>query len=631
MSFANPWGLLGLLSLPVIVVLHLYQRRFPQMAVAGVHLWGVPVDSRDAGPKRQRLPMTASLLLELFAALLLTLLISRPRLDTAQKAVHLVVVLDDSASMSAEPNGETALRTRAIDALQQRLNELPDGSRLTLLLTGRRPVLLAGPAASPQDALQALQTWKPQQPQHSFEPAWDYALQLAAENDHLLFITDTIPEETSAAPKRMAMVSVGQRATNVGITTARWTLTPVSTPENEQVAGIVGTVFLWVENFSTTETTADVYGLSRDEQEVFRRRMSLGAGEGRGMTAAVPGGLGELTVRVEAPNDHLSLDNDVTLVEPQLRPVKVAVTLSPESAAFRQVDSVLTLLPGVNDVPAESADLIIAKATPLPESREGLWWLGVGPLDRSEQARRNATTPTDEFPVIIERSHPLLQNVRLQGVRWSGVQPLNLDVVPLMSAGGHVLFGRLKGTATRAFILNVNLERSSLSKSPDWPIFLHNLIESRRTALPGLRKWNYRSGETVAFRLPRKFLEGQKAGSPRNGRITGAPLRLVRGDEERPVARTSQVEFTAPVAPGVYELRDEEERIGHIAVALQDARESDLTRLKRGEHVAADKTQTSESGFLIDKPFSAVLVGLLLLVLAALACDWYVLEPKRRT
>ena len=84
-QFQYPW-VLGLLALPAILVLHLYQRRFPRMAVAGLHLWGMHADAHDAGPKRERLPLTASLFLELLAALLLTLIVSRPRFESTAKA-----------------------------------------------------------------------------------------------------------------------------------------------------------------------------------------------------------------------------------------------------------------------------------------------------------------------------------------------------------------------------------------------------------------------------------------------------------------------------------------------------------------------------------------------------------------
>ena len=153
MYFANPWGLLGLISLPVIVAIHLYHRRFPPLMVAGLHLWGAEVQVRTAGRRRDRLPITASLLLELLAALLLTFVLSRPRVGDLTSVTHLVVVLDNSASMMGKPFGERqSFRDAAIEELKQRVDALQRGSVVTIIMTGRRPVMLAGPAIAWESA-----------------------------------------------------------------------------------------------------------------------------------------------------------------------------------------------------------------------------------------------------------------------------------------------------------------------------------------------------------------------------------------------------------------------------------------------------------------------------------------------
>ena len=68
MSFANPWGLLALTALPVIAAIHLFHRRYPRLEVAGLHLWGVAQMTHTPGRRRERLPITASLILELLHA-----------------------------------------------------------------------------------------------------------------------------------------------------------------------------------------------------------------------------------------------------------------------------------------------------------------------------------------------------------------------------------------------------------------------------------------------------------------------------------------------------------------------------------------------------------------------------------
>ncbi|NOX53610.1 MAG: hypothetical protein GXP27_04075 [Planctomycetes bacterium] len=141
MFFANPWGLLGLLALPVIVVIHLYHQRFRPLAVAGLHLWVAEARLEAPGRRRQRLPITASLILELVAAALLSLLLADPRIGQAGQRAHLVVILDNSASMSAvDSRRGRSLRELAVEELERRVQGLGRHPAVTILLTGRRPV-----------------------------------------------------------------------------------------------------------------------------------------------------------------------------------------------------------------------------------------------------------------------------------------------------------------------------------------------------------------------------------------------------------------------------------------------------------------------------------------------------------
>ena len=175
MSFANPWGLLALLAMPAIVAIHLYHRRFPPIVVAGVHLWGVQHEMRSVGRTRERLPITPSLLLELLAAFLIAMILSQPRFGELGRATHLVVVLDNSASMQAEPKTDTSFRDLAAAELLERMDNLNRGSRVTALVTGNRPATLIGPLASVDEARDQLANWQPSVSIHEFSTAWDQA------------------------------------------------------------------------------------------------------------------------------------------------------------------------------------------------------------------------------------------------------------------------------------------------------------------------------------------------------------------------------------------------------------------------------------------------------------------------
>lgn len=606
MTFANPWGLLGLLALPAIVLIHLYHRRFPVLPVAGLHLWGVETKVRSAGRTRERLPVTPSLLLELLAALLLTLVLSRPQFGSATGVQHLVVVLDNSASMSAVPAGDSSFRNAAIDVIDRRMDALGRRGAITILLTGPRPTMLIGPAVPWDEAKRKLELWQPRLPRHDFGPTWDLAAQLAEKATGLLFLTDRVPGKESAVPQSMECVAVGRPLGNISVSSARWNFDSVRAR---------GNVFLRIENRGAKPADVVVTGRS-GEREVFRKTVPVAANGSVPLESEVPGGLGQILVTASAPLDGLELDSRISLIEPQVRTVTVAVDLPAEDPAIAPLNRVIKALPDVQSADRETASLVISPGGELPASRRDLWWLGMGPLDRTDEAKKKAVDLADRTPYLLDKRHPLLNGVTLSGIVWGGVQPLDVDGVPLISSGSHRLLVQPSGTQTTGYILNMDVARSNLPESPDWPIFLSNLIELRRDALPGLRQWNYRLNEQIRFRL----FEGTK--DPTEDQA----LTLWHNGESRPLARSAVVDVPQLDDVGVYEVRDGDRVFGRFAVNFFDTAESNLAALDSGTREAVEPV--SDVDYEIDNPYSWVLLlGIVLIVAAALA-DWRVLRGK---
>lgn len=92
---------------------------------------GIETHTTTAGRTRERLPITPSLICELLAALALSLVLADPRWGDVGKVVHLVVVLDNSASMSSHPPGldEKSFRDAAVEELDRRAKRLPARQR----------------------------------------------------------------------------------------------------------------------------------------------------------------------------------------------------------------------------------------------------------------------------------------------------------------------------------------------------------------------------------------------------------------------------------------------------------------------------------------------------------------------
>jgi hypothetical protein len=290
----------------------------------------------------------------------------------------------------------------------------------------------------------------------------------------------------------------------------------------------------------------------------------------------------------------------------------IAISLPADHPALRPVKRALAGISEIQIGSPSEARLLIGAANAAPPSQPGLTWLGIGPLDPSDAARKQAKDIIG--PYLLEKRHPLLDGVVLGGVVFGGVQPVTLEATPLVSAGKQLLLFRLGGTQTTAYLLNVDFARSNLAESPDWPILIKNLVETCRDGLPGLKRWNYRLNESITFRPD----------SPDNkDRLT-----LAFGGKTQTLARGPVVEIPPLQQTGVYEVRDGDRSIGRFAVNFYDPVESNLSTLGPGLRDAV--TEPPALSYRLDDPFSWLIAAGIAIILAAVLADWFVLDRTAR-
>jgi hypothetical protein len=154
-------------------------------------------------------------------------------------------------------------------------------------------------------------------------------------------------------------------------------------------------------------------------------------------------------------------------------------------------------------------------------------------------------------------------------------------------------------------VLDLDPARSSLQRSPDWPILLSNLVEERRRELPGPSATNLVIGDDVTWRSASTDLE---------------PLHLKGPGLDRNVVPHATVVLDGFEQPGLFTLSHTGDVLARFGVRFQDARVSDLRELSSGTR-AANVTSSNA-------PAAASWVEMLLLAgaIAALLADWFLLE-----
>lgn len=633
MTFATPLGLLALVAIPVIVAIHLFRRRFPVRPIAGLFLWEAMRQTPAEGRRLTKLPLTRSLVLECLAALALALILAGARLSSGGVDRHLVVLLDDTASMAAiDSRGESA-RDRTVRRVVGEIDRLGARARVTLVVSGERPTVLAGPAGYAVEARTALEKWQPGGPDHSLALGIRLARELAGRTGTVMVLSDRPPSARGQGEVAGALwVAVGEPLANVGILAAERTISP----EEGR-----GTVLLTLGNLSDSVARRSVTitpagskspGLQEDEAAATSpgRREQPGSGVRDTVPSPVvqetdidvPPGTSSITlpippalptVQVALSDDALRRDNRVVLAEPRPQIVGVENRLR-EGRGRDALGKALEAVSGATR--AESGHLAFVDARELDAAPSpGLWRAGFGrPPDKWV-----ANPQPRDFvgPFVLEKRHPLLLGVTLGGVVWAGAMPLAPGALgPLVSAGDQALLGTPAAGATRTepvFLFNLDLDRTNLIRSPDWPILVSNLVEMRRQALPGPQRWNYRVGEWVRVRL---------------GREPKAQLKYRCGSVERTLPAGRQLEFIAPTPGGVLQIIEGEELLFELGVNFMDEAESDLRQASTADsgELAQVAGLDAEAGPSSDPLFWILLAG----AGTAILLNWVLLSPARR-
>lgn len=516
MTFGAPLGLLALLAVPAVIAAYFLRRRQPPRKVSALFLWRTPSQRAEAGPKLERFSREASLLLELAAIIGAALFLSDLHCGSSRPSTHVVVVIDGSLSMQAVSGGRSAAdRTR--DGIAALVNSSHAGA-LTIIESGTKPRVLAGPRLETSRALSALERWVPVQPSHEPSAAFLLAKELSSPGQRVTFFTDGPGVEV---PDGVEGRSVGVRLENLAF---------LSVQRRDEKG--TATVTTRVANFSDAAREFDVrFGADGVPPQVQHVKVASGATALVRVSLATSG-----RIEVSLPSDALGVDDRLTVLpapEPTL-PVSVLgdVASPPVLKALKAIDGVQLV---------DTAAVLV-----------------VGPLGTSANVRIGAAGALTSFvgPFFAKKAHPVLDDVQTSGVVWTA-GAVNPPGLPLLSAGPVVLMSE---DDDGVLFLNLELGRSNVQRSVAWPVLVGNIVRRARQQREGFVRRTAYLGEDVSLVT--------SAGS-------AWALEGPNG-EKRPVLSVGPTSVGVLGAPGTWALLKEGQAVDRLEVLALDAAESDL-------------------------------------------------------
>jgi hypothetical protein len=470
------WGLTAAAALAGIYFL---RNRYKPTPVSSLLLWVHHRESREGGRRVQRLQTPLLFFLELLAILCLVLAAAGPFLPLNAGARPLIVVLDDSFSMNA--GGVDSPRGRALAALLDELRDTPRSVRF--ILAGPEPITLREQARDHRETKAALEKhWQCRQPSADLGRAVIRAAELGSEVAVVLVLTDQ-PPPTPPEKGRVQWWAFGKSQPNLAFLGAA--RSSRDGPDR---------MLLQVVNFADAGQQSTLWlGSAATGQELRRHTQDLSPRQaGAAFELELPPNTSAVVARLNA--DALDLDNTVTLLPSPFRPVRVQMALEDKSLR-ESVEKALKATQAA-ELTGEQPDLLITDAKEPDGLPPPAWVLHVV-IEAEAEAYRG--------PFILDRTHPLLEEVSFEGLIWGAGKKAELPGLALVTiAELPVLTVSESLTGRHDLWFRYRPALSTLHDSPDhpaWPALFDNLIRWRASRLPGLTRVNLRLGEETTLNL----------------------------------------------------------------------------------------------------------------------------------
>ena len=478
MAFLTPlFLLLGLLAAPIIVMYMLRLRR-REVLVSSTMLWQKLLRDREANAPWQRLRRNLLLILQLLILGALVLALARPFIPIPSVAGgSVVVLLDGSASMLAtdvEPSRFDAARAE----VGQWVDNLGGDDRMTLILVGQTPTVLASATNDRRQLHAALERARP-------DPApagWPSALALASgaaqgfRDARIVVVSDGgLPGDLPSLPAEVVYVPIGRTGENLALT-AMATRSADDGPR----------LFLSVSNAGAGDQEALV-SLELNGTLYDSRRVAVPAGESRNLTWDLPQEAAAVSARLSRQTvDYFPLDDRAWAVH-EGGVSNRALLVTPGNIFLEQAYSVLPGIetfkapPDTNLLSSEetgSFDLFIFDGAPLPETPPAGDMLIINPPGSTSVGEPMFTVTGAFSNTTVTR---LADSPLLQFVDWSGIDVRQAQTVSapwaqtlVASEGGPLLLAGEQG-GYRVVIMTFDLHDSDLPLQIAFPVLVANI------------------------------------------------------------------------------------------------------------------------------------------------------------
>lgn len=567
MGFLTPLFLaVAGLAVPILVLYMLKLRR-REVEISSTHLWQMVLRDREANAPWQRLRRNLLLLVQLLLLALLTLALARPFLPASGVARGTVIVLlDASASMQATDVTPSRFEV-ARQAVRDLIDSLPSDSRLTLIVVGAQPQVLASGLADKAILRDSLAVAEPGLTSGDWAAAFALASGTApssstAETSIVIVSDGGLPADLPPLPGEVRYVPIGSSARNLGIEALSLRAGSAS-PE----------LFARIVNYSPADLSASL-SLFIGDLLFTSQIINVPAGQVFDFSLSdLPAGLAVYTLQLtavgqaEASPDDFPLD-DVAWAVYQPPAAGRALLVAPQGNLFLQ--NMLAATPGLQ------AQRLVSLTTAIDPNFNLYVLDSVSPTLPISNAEVLLVNPlNDQFVTLggvftntaitrVASDDPLMRYVDFSTVRILRARqvtvPVGWRVLVEAEGGPLVLAGTLNGR--RLAVFTFRLQDSDLPLQLAFPILMTNLLDY---LAPG-----------QAFNAPDGLRPGDTLTLKPAGGDRALAIITPNGTQYQAATSDQDVLFSATDQLGVYQAVSNQNFLGAFVVNLFSPEEASI-------------------------------------------------------
>ena len=156
MTFLYPLGLLGLIGIPILIIIYIIKQKYTEQTVSSTYIWTLSEKFLKRRNPFSRITGLISLILQILAIALVSFSIAHPIFAVPGAAYEYCFVLDGSASMQMEENGQSRFE-RAKVLIADKIQQATNGSRFSLIYAGSESVMVFQELSDKEEALKMLE------------------------------------------------------------------------------------------------------------------------------------------------------------------------------------------------------------------------------------------------------------------------------------------------------------------------------------------------------------------------------------------------------------------------------------------------------------------------------------------